>query len=371
MALITEIAPDAYRITAYVPEIDLQFSHFLVCDEHPLLFHAGLKRMFPDVIEAVRTLIDPARLRYISFSHFESDECGALNEWLAQAPHAEAVSGLVGAQVNLNDFAIRPPRALAQEEVIATGRYRFRFIPTPHVPHGWDAGVLFEETGRTLFCSDLFHQWGQPEPLTEASVMERAREALLRIQSGPLAGYVPYTKQTGGILETLAQLNPRTLAIQHGSSFRGDGGAALRELAQIWKNTLGETHSGSLYQRLGGYDKIAAVIDDLFAKLREDPRFARFAAGRSVDSHQRARQLLVDQLVSLAGGPCFYIGRDMKTSHAGLGITEEEWNANLEHTAAALKHNGIPEAEQREFLALFTSYRDDIVEAGQSRAGTA
>lgn len=245
MALITEIAPETYRITAYVPDIDLQFSHFLVRDEHPLLFHAGLKRMFPEVIEAVRTLLDPASLRYIGFSHFESDECGSLNEWLAQAPQAEAISGLVGAQVNLNDFAIRPPRALAQEEVIATGRYRFRFIATPHVPHGWDAGVLFEETGRTLFCSDLFHQWGQPEPLTESSVMERAREALLQIQLGPLAGYVPYTRQTGRILENLARLNPTMLAIQHGSSFRGDGAAALRQLADLWKTTLGEAAEGS------------------------------------------------------------------------------------------------------------------------------
>jgi len=245
MAAITEIAPETYRITTYVPEIDLQFSHFLVRDEHPLLFHTGYKRMFPEVSQAVRTLIDPARLRYIGFSHFESDECGSLNEWLGHAPQAEAVSGLVGAQVNLNDFAIRPPRALGRDELLETGRYRFRFIATPHVPHGWDAGVLFEETGRTLFCSDLFHQWGQPEPLTESSVMERAREALLRIQAGPLAGYVPYTHHTGRILESLAQLNPQTLAVQHGSSFRGDCAAALRELAELWRATLGETTAGS------------------------------------------------------------------------------------------------------------------------------
>ena len=245
MAVITEIAPETFRITTYVPDIDLQFSHFLVRDDQPLLFHAGYKRAFPEVHEAVRTLIDPARLRYIGFSHFESDECGALNEWLAQAPRAEAVSGLVGAMVNLNDFAIRPPRALTADQILETGRYRFRFIATPHVPHGWDAGVLFEETGRTLFCSDLFHQWGQPEPLTESSVMERAREALLRIQASPLAGYVPYTAKTGAILGRLAQLNPQTLAVQHGSSFRGDGAAALRELAELWRTTLGETATGT------------------------------------------------------------------------------------------------------------------------------
>ena len=121
------------------------------------------------------------------------------------------------------------------------------------------------------------------------------------------------------------------------------------------------SHEQSLYQRLGGYDVIAAVIDDLFARMRDDPEFARFSV-RSVDSRQRARQLLVDQICALAGGPCIYIGRDMKTSHAGLGITEEEWDANLRHTEAALKKNGVPEPEQQEFLALFNRYKQDIVE---------
>ena len=246
MALITEIAPEIFRIALYVPDIDLQFNHFPVRDEEPLLFHTGYKRAFPEVREAVRTLMDPARIRHIGFSHFESDECGALNEWLGQAPQAEAVSGLVGAMVNLNDFAIRPPRALTGEQTLETGRYRFRFIATPHVPHGWDAGVLFEETGRTLFCSDLLHQWGQPEPVTESSVMERVREALVRIQASPLAGYVPYTPQTGRILEGLAQLNPRMLAAQHGSTFRGDGAQALRELAELWRTVLGETAAGTV-----------------------------------------------------------------------------------------------------------------------------
>lgn len=124
----------------------------------------------------------------------------------------------------------------------------------------------------------------------------------------------------------------------------------------------------SLYQRLGGYDVIAAIIDDLFARLREDPKFARFSV-RSLDSHHRARQLLVDQICALAGGPCIYIGRDMKTSHAGLGITQAEWDLNLKHTTAALKKNGIGEPEEKEFLALFTQYQDDIVEASGSVAG--
>lgn len=368
MPVITEIAPEIFRISVYMPEIDLQFNHFLVRDEQPLLFHTGLRRMFTEVNEAVKALIEPSRLRYISFSHFESDECGSLNEWLAQAPQAEPVCGFVGAIVNVNDFAIRPARAISNQESVETGRYRFRFISTPHVPHGWDAGVLFEETGGTLFCSDLFHQWGDVEPLTERPVLDRAREALLRAEAGPLAKYVPYTHHTGRILEDLARLEPRTLAIMHGSSFRGDGAAALRDLAEMWSVTLGPSGGETLYHRLGGYDRIAAIIDDFLELQRQDPRFARFGAGRSLDSKQRARQLLVDQLCALAGGPCFYIGRDMKSSHAGLGITETEWQAELEHTVTALKRNCIREAEQGEFLSLFSRYRNDIVEASTTAA---
>jgi len=238
MALITEIAPEVYRISIYNPDIHLQFNHFLVRDDQPLLFHAGYRRMFDELREAVRTLIDPARLRYISFSHFESDECGGLNHWLELAPQAEAICGFVGAIVNLNDFAIRPVRTVSNEDRMDTGRHRFRFLATPQVPHGWDAGVLFEETQATLFCSDLFHQWGDVEPLSQSSVLNRAREALVQIEAGPLARYLPYTRHTGRILEELAQLEPRTLAIMHGSSFRGDGATELRGLAELWRVTL-------------------------------------------------------------------------------------------------------------------------------------
>ena len=239
MAVVSEVAPDTFRISIYVPEINLQFNHFLVRDERPLLFHTGYKRMFPLIREAVSGLIDPRQLRYISFSHFESDECGALNEWLGQAPQAEPVCSFVGMMVNLNDFAIRQARSLSTEETLDTGRYRFRFIPTPQLPHGWDAGVLFEETQRTLFCSDLFHQWGDVEPLTESNLIERSREALIQVQASPLANYVPYTQHTGRVLAELAQLGPRTLATMHGSSFRGDGAGELRQLAGVMKDVLG------------------------------------------------------------------------------------------------------------------------------------
>jgi flavorubredoxin len=245
MANIHEIAPDVYQITVYVPEIRLGFNHFLVKDDAPLLFHAGLRAMFPPLREAVARIIDPAKIRYVGFSHFESDECGGLNHWLEIAPAAEPVCGLVGALVSVNDFAIRPARALTRPEILETGKYKFRFIPTPHVPHGWDAGVIFEETRRTLFCSDLFHQWGEREPMTESSITDRARAALIESEAGPFAGYVPYTHHTGRVLEDLAGVQPRTLAVMHGSSYSGDCAPAIRELAQIMREVLGPKAAGA------------------------------------------------------------------------------------------------------------------------------
>ena len=239
MVCTTEIAPEIYRISVFVPEINLEFSHFLVRDEEPLLFHAGLRGMFPLLLQEVSRLMDPAKLRHIGFSHFESDECGGLNEWLSISHDAGPVCGLVGAMVSVNDFAIRPPRALTRDDVFSTGRYRFRFIPTPHVPHGWDAGVLFEESERTLFCSDLFHQWGQQEPATSSSIIERCKDALMQAEAGPFANYVPYTHHTGLVLHDLAGLNPRTLAAMHGSSYSGDGAQALRDLATVMQDVLG------------------------------------------------------------------------------------------------------------------------------------
>jgi flavorubredoxin len=235
---VSEIAPDIYRISVLYPEINLQFNHFLVNDEEPLLFHTGLRRMFADVREGVRKVLEPSRLRWISWSHFESDECGALNDWLALAPYAQPACGAVGALVSVNDFSGREARALTPQDTLSTGKYRFRYYNTPQLPHGWDAGVLFEETQKTLFCSDLFHQNGDFEALSHSSVMERCRQALTEIQAGPLANYVPYTPNTGRILEGLASLKPKTLAIMHGSSFSGDCSQSLLELAAVMKEVL-------------------------------------------------------------------------------------------------------------------------------------
>jgi flavorubredoxin len=240
MAKIDEVAPDLYRISIHVPQIDLQFNHFLVRDDEPLLFHTGMRKMFPQVREAVARLIDPASLRWISWSHFEVDECGALNEWLAVAPQAQPVCSQVGVLVNLNDFSDRPARGLAKDDVIDTGRHRYRYVPTPHLPHGWDAGVLFEETSATLLCSDLFHQLGDVEPVTSADVLGRWDAAVAAYQQHPiLMDYVPVTAATRRRLGELADLNPRVLAAMHGSTFVGDGAAALRAAADMLERRLG------------------------------------------------------------------------------------------------------------------------------------
>jgi flavorubredoxin len=239
MAQIDEIAPDLFRISVYAPQFDLQFNHFLVRDDEPLLFHTGMRRMFPEVREAVARLIDVTSLRWISWSHFEVDECGALNDWLAVAPHAQPACSEVGAMVNLQDFSDRPPRGLAPDDVLHTGRHRFRYVATPHLPHGWDAGMLFEETDRVLLCSDLFHQIGQVEPLTSQDVLGRWDSAIAAMQAHPvLMDYVPFTPKTRTRLETLAALEPRLLATMHGSSFSGDGGAALRGAGDVLERRL-------------------------------------------------------------------------------------------------------------------------------------
>lgn len=235
---ITEIAPDVYRLSLYMPEADLQFNQFLVKDDEPLLFHTGMRAIFPQVRAAVAEIIDPAKLRHIGFSHFEADECGALNEWLAIAPRAVPFCSFVGAEVSVNDFATRKARGLSDGETFSTGKYRFRFVQTPHLPHGWEAGFLFEETRRILFSSDLFHQSGDVEPLTGESIIERVRETMIAFNAGPLAGYQPYTRQTEQNLQKLIALEPATIAVMHGSSYSGDGARALRDLGIVMREVL-------------------------------------------------------------------------------------------------------------------------------------
>ncbi len=237
---IDEIAPNLYRISTYFSGYDLQFNQFLVIDDDILLYHTGMRKLFPLVRDAVAKVVEPSRIRWIGFSHFEADECGSLNEWLSLAPHAEFICGTIGATVNINDFACRQGRVLADNEVFTTGRCRFRFLETPQVPHAWDASLLLEETASVLFCSDLFLQNGNVDPLTEKDLLESARQALLAYEAGPLRHLMLYTSLTQNTLLKLADLKPKLLAIMHGSSFKGNGERALQDLSEMYAAILGE-----------------------------------------------------------------------------------------------------------------------------------
>ena len=240
MTNVTEIAPDIFRINTFFSDFNLGFSQFLIRDDEPLLFHTGMKGLFPLVREAVATLIDPAKLRWIGFSHFEADECGSLNEWQVVAPDATPVCSMVGKMVSVDDFAPKnPAKGMVDGETFTTGSKRYRFIATPHVPHCWEAGMLFEETTGVLFCTDLLHQNGDVEPSTTSDVIGRARETFREYQAGPLANYFPYTKSTDGELKRLAALKPKFLATMHGSVYEGDGERALFDYAEMVRRELG------------------------------------------------------------------------------------------------------------------------------------
>ena len=240
MTTITEIAPDIFRINTFIPEADLGFSQFLVRDDEPLLFHTGMRGLFPIVHESVGKLIDPSKLRWVGFSHFEADECGSLNEWQQVAPEATAVCSIVGKLVSVDDFAQKnPAKGMADGETFETGSKRYRFLATPHVPHCWEAGLLYEETPGTLFSSDLLHQNGDVEAMTESDIIGRTRETMQQIQASPLANYFPYTKNTDPELQRIADLNPRAIATMHGSIFIGEGGQAFRDYAAVLKEVVG------------------------------------------------------------------------------------------------------------------------------------
>jgi flavorubredoxin len=226
---VAEIADGIYRLSTFVPEVGptgLTFNQFLVVGDEPLLFHTGLRRMFPLVREAAASVIDPAALRWITFGHYEADECGSMNDWLAIAPHALVAHGQTGCNVSLADMADRSPRALADGEVIDLGGgKRIRYLDTPHTPHGWDAGLIYEESTGTLFCGDLFTQGGEAPALVETDIVEPA------ILTEDVFGYSALNPDMGATLRRLSGLKPRTLALMHGPSFAGDGGAALQDLA--------------------------------------------------------------------------------------------------------------------------------------------
>jgi len=226
---IHEIAAGIYRINTPVllPDgLHFNFNQYLIDDEAPLLFHTGPRRMFPLVREAVGRVMPVARLRYVGFSHFEADECGSLNEWLEAAPQAEPVGSRIGAMVSTNDVADRPARALADGEVLTLGRHAVRWFDTPHLPHGWDSGLMMETSTRTFLCGDLFTQGGAGEtPLTESDILGPSEEFRGQMD------YYAHAPDTVATLERLALERPTTLAVMHGTAFQGDGATLLRALA--------------------------------------------------------------------------------------------------------------------------------------------
>jgi flavorubredoxin len=228
---VDEIADGIFRISTFIPEVSPEgftFNQFLVRGEEPLLFHTGQRMLFPLVAEAVATVVPVESLRWITFGHVESDECGAMNMWLAAAPGSQVAHGALGCDISLNDLCDRPPRSLAEGEVIDLGGKQVRQISTPHVPHGWEAQVLFEETTGTLLCGDLFTQLGAPPALTTEDVVDPAIAAEALFHPTALA------PQTGQIIRALGDLEPTTLAVMHGSSYQGDGRKALYALAAAY-----------------------------------------------------------------------------------------------------------------------------------------
>jgi len=230
---VAQIAEGIYRLSTFIPDIappvGFTFNQFLIVADEPLLFHCGPRRMFPLVSAAVSTIIPIQELRWVSFGHVESDECGAMNQWLDAAPNAEILFNPLGCMVSLNDLADRPPRPVSDDEVLDLGGKRVRIIATPHVPHGWEAQVLYEETTRTLFCGDLFAHVGNGPALIETDIVRMAVEGENLFHSTSIG---PATAAT---IRRLADLQPQRLALMHGSSFEGDAADQLRQLADAYQ----------------------------------------------------------------------------------------------------------------------------------------
>ena len=232
---VNEIADGIYRLSTLNPHIGpsgFTFNQFLLLAEEPLLFHTGHRSMFTSVVEAIATVIPVERLRWITFGHVESDECGSMNNFLAAAPNAQVAHGVLGCNVSLNEMADRPPRAMVDGEVLDLGGKRVRHLDTPHVPHAWEARLLYEETTQTLLCGDLFTHLGDVPALVDGDIVGPAAVAEDVFHATCL------TPSTGPTIRRLAQLQPRTLALMHGSSFIGDCASALHALADDYDGRL-------------------------------------------------------------------------------------------------------------------------------------
>ncbi|MET0962186.1 MAG: MBL fold metallo-hydrolase [Noviherbaspirillum sp.] len=226
---VHEIADGIFRINTPTDTVPggFSFNQYLIVDEQPLLFHTGPRKMFPLVLEAVESIIPASRLRFISLSHFEADECGSLNEWLAAAPQSVPLCSQVAALVSVNDFADRPARAMANGEELPLGRHLVKWLDAAHLPHGWETGYLMDTATRTMFCGDLFTQGGNgAQAVTEGDILEPS-EAFRKPMD-----YFSHSTNTKALIENLAREQPETLACMHGSAWRGDGAGLLRALGE-------------------------------------------------------------------------------------------------------------------------------------------
>jgi flavorubredoxin len=226
---IDEIVDGIYRISTPVSKLPggFSFNQYLILDDEPLLFHTGPRRLFPLVREAIASVMPVDRLRHISFSHYEADECGALNEFLAAAPSATPLCGRVAALVSVTDIADRAPRSMDNGETLSLGSHTVQWHDTPHLPHAWECGFLYETRTRTLLCSDLFSQGGaEHPPLTEADILGPSEAFRAQMD------YYSHTRNGRAMIERLAALQPTTLACMHGSAWRGDGASLLRALGE-------------------------------------------------------------------------------------------------------------------------------------------
>lgn len=227
--VVDEVTSGIHRLSTYIEEANFTFNQYLINADQPLLFHCGMRGLFPLVSGAVTRVTPLTRLRWISFGHWEADESGAMNDWLAAAPDAQVAVGAIGCMLSVNDIAIRPPKPLEDGEVLDLGGKRIRYLATPHVPHCWDAGVIFEETSKTLLCGDLFTQIGKSPALSDADVLGPALEAEDTFNATAL------TPNTAPTLRRLAAFKPALLALMHGPTFRGDCERALLDLADAYE----------------------------------------------------------------------------------------------------------------------------------------
>jgi flavorubredoxin len=236
-ARIDEIADHIYRLSTFVPDIGptgFTFNQYLIDDDQPLIFHTGHRATFVDLATAITSIVPIERLRWVTFGHVEADECGAMNQLLAAAPQAQVAHGALGCMVSLNDLADRPPVPLTDGQVLDLGYHKVRHLETPHVPHAWEARLLYEETTNTLLCGDLFTQLGNGPALTTSDIVEPAGQAEDIFRASCL------TPSTAPTIRRLAELAPTTLAVMHGSCFTGDGAKALHALADDYARRLTE-----------------------------------------------------------------------------------------------------------------------------------